>query len=319
MSSADQNSDFIIKLKQILNLEKTAILGHREHIKDSTVKTDKDNDDQLPIQEIATVCQQQKLVFDGYSDWELESLWVREYGEKSELKWVNFKRLESVRQQQIKLLGSEQMYKRVNENLKNMKFEAHFAQEQSKLFHWRVKFFRKHYYYDGGAESSWTCNVNVTLYWPKVATFACCVFGSFMPYFERSEEDTHMASFLYEREYVCGIVLEDVLSPRDLQEYDLTMKDVFHKFVSDYATEPLKLVHLALKNAMAYGLPLDQLPETVQERAEKGLFTKISDIEKMLSAEGKKRLAGIRETIEECRDEEDLKDFVDLDDYYQLK
>ena len=128
-----------------------------------------------------------------------------------------------------------------------------------------------------------------------------------------------MASFLYEREYVCGIVLEDVLSPEDLQEYNLTMKDVFHKFVSDYATEPLKLVHLALKNAMAYGLPLDQLPKTVQERAEKGLFTKISDIEKMLSAEGKKRLAGIRETIEECRDEEDLNDFIDLDDYYQLK
>ena len=300
MSSTDQNSDIIIELKQILNPEKTAHRGH-----------DKDDDDQ----------QEQKLVFDGYS--ELECLWVRDrkYDEKSELDWVNFKKLESVRQQQIKLLGSEQMYKRVNENLKNMKFEAHFAQEQSKLFHWRAKFFRKHFPLrddDGEAESCWTCNVNITLYWPKVATFAC-VFGTCTPYFECSEEDAHMASFLYERKYLCGIVLEDVLSPRDLQEFDLTMKDVFHKFVSDYATEPLKLVHLALKNAIAYGLPLDQLPKTVQERAEKGLFTKISDIEKILSAEGKKRLARIRDTIEECRDEEDLNDFKDLDDFYQLK
>ena len=176
LSTTDQNSDFIIKLKQILNPKKTVIPGHREHNKDSTVQTDKimgiepklfygsrprckDNDDQLPIKEIATECQERKLVFDGYSDNELECLWVREYGEISELEWVNFKRLESVRQQQIKLLGSEQMYKRVNENLKNMKFEAHFAQEQSKLFHWRAKFFQKHFPlrdYDG--RETWTCN-----------------------------------------------------------------------------------------------------------------------------------------------------------------
>ena len=49
-----------------------------------------------------------------------------------------------------------------------------------------------------------------------------------------------------------------------------------------------------------------------------GFFTKISDIEKMLSNEGKVRLAGIGHTISECRKEEDLKDFEDLDDYYQL-
>ena len=55
------------------------------------------------------------------------------------------------------------------------------------------------------------------------------IFGSFMPYFERSQEDAHMASVLYEREYMCGIFLENALSPIDLQEYDLTMKDVFHK------------------------------------------------------------------------------------------
>ena len=47
------------------------------------------------------------------------------------------------------------------------------------------------------------------------------------------------------------------------------MTDVFHMFVSDYAKEPLKLKHIALKNAMAYGLPLDQIPKTIQERAEK--------------------------------------------------
>ena len=54
-----------------------------------------------------------------------------------------------------------------------------------------------------------------------------------------------------------------------MKEYGLTMTEVFHQFVSDYSTEPLKLVHLALKNAMADGLPLDTIPETVQKRTEK--------------------------------------------------
>ena len=54
-----------------------------------------------------------------------------------------------------------------------------------------------------------------------------------------------------------------------MKEYGLNMTDVFHMFVSDYAKEPLKLKHIALKNAMAYGLPLDQIPKTIQERAEK--------------------------------------------------
>ena len=67
------------------------------------------------------------------------------YNEKAQLKYVDFKKLENVRQQQIELLGSEQMYKRVNDNLKNLKFEAHFAQEQSKLFQWREEFFWKHF------------------------------------------------------------------------------------------------------------------------------------------------------------------------------
>ena len=71
----------------------------------------------------------QKLVFDSYSDSELNRLWIWEYNEKDQLKYVDFKKLENVRQQQVELLGSEQMYKRVNDNLKNLKFEAHFAQE----------------------------------------------------------------------------------------------------------------------------------------------------------------------------------------------
>ena len=49
-----------------------------------------------------------------------------------------------------------------------------------------------------------------------------------------------------------------------------------------------------------------------------GFFTKISDIEKMLSAEGKVRLASVGHTVRECRKEEDLNDFEDIDDYYQL-
>ena len=43
--------------------------------------------------------------------------------------------------------------------------------------------------------------------------------------------------------------------------HGLNLTDVFHMFVSDYSTEPLKLKHIALKNAMAYGLPLDQIPK----------------------------------------------------------
>ena len=56
-----------------------------------------------------------------------------------------------------------------------------------------------------------------------------------------------------------------------MKEYGLTMTEVFHQFVSDYSTEPLKLVHLALKNPMACGLPLDTIPETVQKHTEKVL------------------------------------------------
>ena len=331
--SPDRNSKrkLIIKLKKILNPEETEFPEARQYVKeeDGTGKTDKDNDDLLQNKDIASGAQEQKLIFDGYSDSELERLWSRDYNEKAELKFVDFKKLEYVRQQQIELLGSEQMYKRVNDNLKNLRFEAHFAQEQSKLFRWRVDFFWKHFplrEYDGENESCWSCNLNITLLWPRVATFAFAQpqknrFGdpyTYRPSFDCSVEETYMASYLYEREYVSGIVMEDIVSPSDLKGYGLTMSGVLHQFVSDYSKEPLKLVHLALKNAMAYGLPLDQLPQTLQQRAEKGLFTKISDIEKMLSAEGKQRLAGIRHNIEECRDEEDLNDFEDLDDYYQL-
>ena len=232
----------------------------------------------------AEEAQEQKLVFDSYSDSELNRLWSWENDEKAQLKYVDFKKLENVRQQQIELLGSEQMYKRVNDNLKNLKFEAHFAQEQSKLFQWREKFFWKHFPLRepyGENESCWTALYNITQLWPRVATFACCFppprrnrFGdiwTFKAMFDcGSEEDTYIASHLYEKYYLCGIVLESsVLTPRDLQEYGLTLKDVFHLFVSDYATEPLKLKDMALKNAMAYGLPLHQIPKTIQERAEK--------------------------------------------------
>ena len=231
----------------------------------------------------------QKLVFDSYSDSELNRLWIWEYNEKDQLKYVDFKKLENVRQQQVELLGSEQMYKRVNDNLKNLKFEAHFAQEQSKLFHWREEFFWKHFplkepYSEN--DSCWTHAYNITQLWPRVATFACCFppprknrFGqtwTFRAMFDcGSEMDTYIASHLYQKHYLCGVVLEDsVWTPKDLKEYGLNMKDVFHLFVSDYSTEPLKLKDIALKNAMAYGLSLEQIPKTIKERAEKVSFVK---------------------------------------------
>ena len=152
------------------------------------------------------------------------------------------------------------------DNLKNMKFEAHFAEERSKLFHCRKNFFLKHFPlrdYDGETKSLWTCNLNVTRLWPRVATFACCFpppkknrFG----YLQRLKSVSNSKRIVV---WNCPGGQRFDLSPSDFDRYSPVTKDKIRNMG--------KYVHLALKNPMAYGLPLDTIPETVQKHTEKVL------------------------------------------------
>ena len=279
----------------------------------------------LPIDRVAAA--EKKRVFDGYTDEELKhrNLLGFEYDERAQLKYVNRNELELIRQQQIQLLGSEEMYKRVNENLKNMKFEAHFAQEQTKLFHWREEFFKMVFPVGDDGPVNWenwefgevsplpcvvcevfpclrgcfTVSINITKYWPRVATFACCATPTgakpFIPHFEPSEDETYTVEKLYKRGHLVDFIYTNPdLTRSDLMSWGLHIKDVFHIIVAEFATGPLKLKHLALKSAMLQKWPpvpekfpeiqihtvsfkghvywLDIQGKTIQERAEKVFY-----------------------------------------------
>ena len=69
---------------------------------------------------------------------------------KSILMTANQELIASIKEQQIKLLGTPKLFDRVNTNLLKHKFEAYFAKEQFQLFSWREDFF-----HDQFPEESW--------------------------------------------------------------------------------------------------------------------------------------------------------------------
>ena len=69
---------------------------------------------------------------------------------KSILMTANQELVASIKEQQIKLLGTPKLFDRVNTNLLKHKFEAYFAKEQFQLFSWRKDFFHAQF-----PEESW--------------------------------------------------------------------------------------------------------------------------------------------------------------------
>ena len=98
-----------------------------------------------------------------------------------------------------------------------------------------------------------------------------------------------------------------LLDKEYLEDEDLSYSDAAHVIVAVFQSSPLKLEHLAMKQVLEHELPLDDLPEELQDKAEIGMFDESDDIPDYVNDQGRESFATLR-SIFGITDEENIGD-----------
>ena len=80
---------------------------------------------------------------------------------------------------------------------------------------------------------------------------------------------------------------------------NLTYSEALHIILAKYQSEPLSLKFAAMKKILVLDLEVKDLPEVLQVKAEKGLFTTSDQIRPFISEKGKKILEEVKRKFEE--------------------
>jgi len=213
--------------------------------------------------------------------------------------------LTQIRNAQIKLVGSEKIYKIVNSSLESLKFEPYFCAEQFKLYKWRKDFFHQTF---GFAiipleESIWTCYgsaeshafdtvpYQLTRQFGYVTELACCTLNLVRGpkvYFEADESWSTKAINLFDRDHDSESTTSGWAFKMEALNniYELSISDCVHLLGTLFFRGPPSLEHLAIKKALEYQLDMKKLPLKIQKKAKVGMFESLKKIPEFLNEEG---------------------------------
>eukprot|EP00092_Neocalanus_flemingeri_P022284 GFUD01024164.1.p1 GENE.GFUD01024164.1~~GFUD01024164.1.p1 ORF type:complete len:306 (-),score=81.78 GFUD01024164.1:124-1041(-) len=165
---------------------------------------------------------------------------------------------------QVVFLGSEQLYNRVNTNLKDLKFEPFFAEAQYKLFAWRVLFFMDEFCSpindDGTVNQTHafdtTIPFQVTQNFDEVITLACSkgnisTLGS-SPV--NDEELPHNPNYKYDKDMF--FMDSSMIEKDEIEKKGFSFGDIAHLIVAVYSTSPPSLLEAAMQTVLLHNIAL---------------------------------------------------------------
>jgi len=203
------------------------------------------------------------------------------------LEKTNHEDVKDIVNQQVNLLGSAQLYQRIDKNFREHKFEKFFAKEQFKLFNWRkTNFYTKfgHYdqrnssgirtWYTDGSDDSHSMDTvpyQITKKFDNVMALACSAENNSNAdtsiYFECDENLSSDANFKFNSEYTEYFVEDDML-----EETGMSFADVAHMIVAIHRIGPSSLLEAAIKTVLLHHLPMQDIPKSLQKKATEGLY-----------------------------------------------
>jgi len=196
--------------------------------------------------------------------------------------------VEEVVNEQIKLLGSELLYQRINKNFLEHKFEAFFAKEQFKLFAWREKFFFRKFgsiwtgtwmnWITCGSDDSYlfeTVPYHITKNFKEVTALACSTDyrpnnGSYV-FFENDDELSSTAKAMFDPKPLSSRYCS--LDKDELEESGVNFQDVAHMIMALHRIGPCTLLESAMKTVLLHRLPIHDIPKELQQKALQGLYS----------------------------------------------
>jgi len=213
-------------------------------------------------------------------------------------------KVEKIKSEQVEVVGSLKLYERINRNFMQENFEPIFAKEQFDLYKWREDFFHSSFpgrcwFTDGGDDkhSFDTVPYQITKNFQKVLDLACSNRNCELDrvYFENDEIASARARDLFDISTV--MYRNSFLDKNSLEYEDLSYSDAAHVIVAVYQSSPLKLEHLAMKKVLEHEMPLDELPEELQDKAEIGMFDESDDIPDYINDQGREAFEILRRSF----------------------
>jgi len=193
---------------------------------------------------------------------------------------------------QVKLLGSVQIYEKLDKNLRELKFDPYFAEEQFELYAWREDFFYRNFpndsWFTNGNEDNHemhTIPYQITQKFEQVVGLSCSILnidGSV--YFDNNDEISAKARAMYDES--SWRYEDSFLDKGYLEQQSLRFSDAAHALVTVFQSSPLRLEHLAMKKVLEYGLPLTDLPRELESKSISGMYTLEDDVPDCLDEEG---------------------------------
>jgi len=226
-------------------------------------------------------------------------------------KEVDNEEVQTLIEDQIELFsGNKLLYERMDNNLKEHKFESLFAKEQMMLFEFRKAFFyefcgRRPSLYDHTTPFHITKNFEVVLamvcstsdllnttrlHNPSCPDDCKCL----VEYFEEDEEESSIAS-LFDREDMATIAK----NRHYLEGFELGFNDAAQMIMAVHRVGPCSLFESALKATVLNDLSLEEVPKEIQKKASQGLYQLEDDIPKNLTPRGKQLFGRLKAQYEE--------------------
>lgn len=228
------------------------------------------------------------------------------------VKATDLSKVDKIKADQVKIVGSAQLYERINLNFLESKFEPFFVKEQFDLYSWREDFFHSSFpeecwFTDGGDDSHEfdTVPYQITKNFEKVVALACSTRNmQDKVYFESDEIASAKARTLFDTNTV--MYDESFLDKEFLEAEGLTYSDAAHVIVAAFQCAPQKLEHLAMKKVLEHEIPVEDIPKELQVKAVIGMHDVRDDIPNCINDQG-------RETFEILRSNFGLTDDINLD------
>ena len=203
---------------------------------------------------------------------------------------------------QVQEMGSYQLYKRIDKNLREMEFERCYIRAQFKLFEWRSNFFKKIYpnhKFDGRTAPR---TFQVMLNFDVIAVLSASKFPKDKLQFHAfGPENENFANAMFDKDFLKGI---RSLSSDMSYYYKDWHKDMLHIIYEVFKIdrEPLKLSQYAKLQVIRCEAPIDDLPRELQLQVKDGgMFHCCADVQDLIRDGGKKFLGEIKEFCQNNR------------------
>jgi len=221
-------------------------------------------------------------------------------------------KVDKIRSDQVKIVGSSKLYERINKNFIEGRFDPFFAKEQFDLYSWREDFFHSSFpeecWFTDGADDSHEFDCvpfQITKKFESVVALACSTQTRFgKVYFEEDEIESAKARTLFDTNTV--MYDESFLDKDFLDDEGLSYSDAAHVIVAVFQSAPLKLEHLAMKKVLEHDISLEEVPKELKTKAVIGMHDVRDDIPENINDQG-------RETFEILRNNFGMRDEINSD------